>query len=269
MILGAAVRLEERVAAGEADPRAIGTFKVGLMGSLGAIGDSYFWGALKPMASAVGGILALVNPVLGIVALLLLYNASHLAIRFRGFASGMGGEESAVRYLKEAGFANGFDVTFYVPESGSGMQSPVEMGTVIQANLAAVGVRAKIQTMEWGAYLKKYLDGPDMAEMSWNPSIGDPDHMMYMLLSSDRFPPAFNAGFYQNPRVDELLRKGRTTIDDKERIPLYREAQRLVMEDAPWIFVDHGKQVIVHRKRVQGFKLHPNFDLVLTQVWLQ
>jgi hypothetical protein len=27
--------------------------------------------------------------------------------------------------------------------------------------------------------------------------------------------------------------------------------------------------VIVHRKRVQGFKLHPNFDLVLTQVWLQ
>ena len=177
--------------------------------------------------------------------------------------------EKAKALLKEAGFANGFDVTFFVPESGSGMQSPVEMGTVIQANLAAVGVRAKIQTMEWGAYLKKYLDAPDMAEMSWNPSIGDPDHMMYMLLSSDRFPPAFNAGFYQNPRVDELLRKGRTTIDEKERIPLYKEAQRLVVEDAPWIFVDHGKQVIVYRKRVQGFKLHPNFDLVLTQVWLQ
>jgi peptide/nickel transport system substrate-binding protein len=177
--------------------------------------------------------------------------------------------EKAKALLKEAGFASGFDVTFFVPESGSGMQSPVEMGTVIQANLAAVGVRAKIQTMEWGAYLKKYLDAPDMAEMSWNPSIGDPDHMMYMLLSSDRFPPAFNAGFYQNPRVDELLRKGRTTIDEKERIPLYKEAQRLVVEDAPWIFVDHGKQVIVYRKRVQGFKLHPNFDLVLTQVWLQ
>jgi peptide/nickel transport system substrate-binding protein len=177
--------------------------------------------------------------------------------------------EKAKALLKEAGYASGFDVTFFVPESGSGMQSPVEMGTVIQANLAAVGVRAKIQTMEWGAYLKKYLDSPDMAEMSWNPSIGDPDHMMYMLLSSDRFPPAFNAGYYQNPRVDELLRKGRTTIDDRERVPLYKEAQRLVMEDAPWIFVDHGKQVIVYRKRVQGFKLHPNFDLVLTQVWLQ
>ena len=177
--------------------------------------------------------------------------------------------EKARALLKEAGHANGVELTFLVPESGSGMQSPVEMATVIQANLAQIGVRAKIQTMEWGAYLRKYLEQPDMAEMSWNPSIGDPDHMMYMLLSSDRFPPAFNGGYYQNDRVDDLLRRGRTTLDEKARVPLYREAQKLVVEDAPWIFVDHGKQVIVHRKRVQGFKLHPNFDLVLTPVWLQ
>ena len=175
----------------------------------------------------------------------------------------------AKQQLGEAGHPNGIAHTFFVPESGSGMQSPVEMATVIQANLAAVGVRAKIQTMEWGAYLKRYLQEPDMAEMSWNPSIGDPDHVTFMLLSSDRFPPAFNAGYYQNPRVDELLRKGRTTLDERARIPLYREAQRLVAEDAPWIFVDHGKQVIIHRKRVRDFKLHPNFDLVLKQVWLQ
>ena len=177
--------------------------------------------------------------------------------------------EKARALLKDAGHAGGFEIAFLVPESGSGMQSPVEMATVIQANLAQIGVRAKIQTMEWGAYLKKYLDQPDMAEMSWNPSIGDPDHMMYMLLSSDRFPPAFNAGYYQNDRVDDLLRRARTTVDEKARVPLYREAQKLVVEDAPWIFVDHGKQVIVHRKRVQGFKLHPNFDLVLTPVSLQ
>src|SRR5262249_43136566 len=68
--------------------------------------------------------------------------------------------EKARALLKEAGYAGGVDVTFFVPESGSGMQSPVEMATVIQANLAQVGVRAKIQTMEWGAYLKKYVDGP-------------------------------------------------------------------------------------------------------------
>ncbi|MBI5342592.1 MAG: PTS system mannose/fructose/sorbose family transporter subunit IID [Deltaproteobacteria bacterium] len=105
VILGAALRLEERAAAGEADPREIGTFKVGLMGSLGAIGDAYFWGALRPMASVAGAILALVHPFLGIAALLLLYNVSHLSIRRKGFAAGIAGEESAVQFLKGAGFA--------------------------------------------------------------------------------------------------------------------------------------------------------------------
>jgi PTS system mannose-specific IID component len=102
VILGAAVRLEERAAAGEADPRSIGTFKVGLMGSLGAMGDAYFWGALRPMASAAGAILALLHPLAGILVLLALYNASHLAVRFRGFAAGMQGQETAVAWLMAA-----------------------------------------------------------------------------------------------------------------------------------------------------------------------
>jgi mannose/fructose/N-acetylgalactosamine-specific phosphotransferase system component IID len=109
VILGASVRIEERIAAGQADPRAIGTFKVGLMGSLGAIGDAYFWGALKPMASVAGAILSLVHPLLGIGALLLVYNLSHLSIRLRGFTAGLAGEESAVEYLKGAGFASRTD----------------------------------------------------------------------------------------------------------------------------------------------------------------
>jgi PTS system mannose-specific IID component len=102
VILGAAVRLEEGVASGEADPRSIGTFKVGLMGSLGAVGDAFFWGALRPVASAAGAILALLHPLLGIVVLLTIYNASHLPIRFRGFAAGMEGQERAVGWLRQA-----------------------------------------------------------------------------------------------------------------------------------------------------------------------
>lgn len=104
VILGASLRLEERVARGETDPRAVGTFKVGLMGSLGAIGDSYFWGALRPMASAAGALLALIHPLLGILALLALYNLSQIPLRRRAFRAGEGGEESAARFLREAGF---------------------------------------------------------------------------------------------------------------------------------------------------------------------
>lgn len=104
VILGASVRLEERVASGEGDPRAIGTFKVGLMGSLGAIGDSFFWGALRPMASVAGALIALLHPLLGVGALLFFYNVTHLTIRRRGFAAGMEGPDGALEWLKRAAF---------------------------------------------------------------------------------------------------------------------------------------------------------------------
>ena len=106
VILGAGVRQEERAAAGEADARCIGAFKVGLMGSLGAIGDAFFWGALRPMASAAGAILALLHPLAGIAALLLIYNGTHLAIRFRGFTAGMEGPEEAVAWLRREALNN-------------------------------------------------------------------------------------------------------------------------------------------------------------------
>ena len=40
-----------------------------------------------------------------------------------------------------------------------------------------------------------------------------------------------------------------------------KEAQRILVDDAPWVFVDHEIQIAALAKRVQGFKLHPSFDL--------
>jgi PTS system mannose-specific IID component len=100
VVLGAGVRLEERAAAGNAQPSDIGAFKMGWMGSLGAIGDAFFWGSLRPMASVAGALLALVHPLAGIAALLLLYNGTHLAVRHRGFRAGLEGQEAAVEWLK-------------------------------------------------------------------------------------------------------------------------------------------------------------------------
>ena len=57
------------------------------------------------------------------------------------------------------GYPNGFPAVFWIPESGSGMQSPKTMAQAIQADLAAVGVTASIQTFEWGAYLEQVRQG--------------------------------------------------------------------------------------------------------------
>ena len=179
--------------------------------------------------------------------------------------------ERAKKLLAEAGLPSGFSTTLWVPESGSGMQSPVAMSTVIQSNLKAVGVNVTLQTMEWGAFLAKLrTKEQDLFALSWMAGSEDPDLVMYPLLHSSQWTPTGpNRAMYKNPRFDEVLAQARLTTDQAKRAELYREAQRLLHDDPPWIFIDHEVQTAAFAKRVQGFKLHPSFDLRVETISLK
>lgn len=171
--------------------------------------------------------------------------------------------EKAKELLEEAGYGDGIEVTYWVPESGSGMQQPQAMAAAIQADLSKVGINVKIQTLEWGAYLDKVFvpadqNEMDMHQMSWIGDNGDPDNFLYILFSSQQWPTAgFNDSYFKNEKVDELLAKARIIKDKQERTALYEEAQKIIMEEAPWIVVDHEKQIIATSSSIKNFKLHP------------
>jgi len=179
--------------------------------------------------------------------------------------------ERAKKLLAEAGYPSGFSTTLWVPESGSGMQAPVAMSTVMQSNLKAVGVNVSLQTMEWGAYLAKLrTKEQELFALSWMAGTEDPDMVMYPLLHSSQWTPVGpNRALYKNARFDTLLQQARLTTDQAKRAQLYREAQRVLVDDAPWVFVDHEIQIAALSKRVQGFKLHPSFDLRVETISLK
>jgi len=179
--------------------------------------------------------------------------------------------ERARKLLAEAGYPTGFSTTLWVPESGSGMQSPVAMSTVMQSNLKAVGVNVTLQTMEWGAYLAKLrTKEQDLFALSWMAGTEDPDMVMYPLLHSSQWTPnGPNRALYKNPKFDDLLQQARLTTDQARRASLYKEAQRILVDDAPWVFVDHEIQIAALARRVQGFKLHPSFDLRVETISLK
>jgi len=174
--------------------------------------------------------------------------------------------EKAKALLAEAGVENP-ELTFYVTEGGSGMLDPINMGAAIQADLQAVGFNVKIETYEWNTFLGRVNPGlegkADMAEMAW--MTNDPDTVPYLTLRTDAMPDkgGFNAGYYSNPKVDELLQQARTSTDQAERGKLYGEVQSIVHDDAPWLFVANWKQNAVTTAAVQGFKLQPSFLLQL------
>jgi peptide/nickel transport system substrate-binding protein len=177
--------------------------------------------------------------------------------------------EKARALLKEAG-AEGASLTFYVAEGGSGMLDPVAMGTAIQADLAEVGLKVKIETYEWNTFLANVNPGlegkADMAEMAW--MTNDPDTLPYLTLRTEALPQngGFNSGYYSNPELDRILEEARRSSDQAKRAELYRQAQRIIVEDAPWAFVAHWKQNAVTTAAVQGFALQPSFFLLLDDV---
>lgn len=175
--------------------------------------------------------------------------------------------ERARALLRQAGFGRGMTVRLLVPTSGSGMLAPVQMATAIQGNLAEVGVEVRIETYEWNTFLARVNQGlagqAEMAEMAW--MTNDPDTLPYLALRSGAKPEqgGFNSGYYENARVDALIAKARTTTDRSERARLYRELQRIVHQDAPWVFVASWRQNAVATRRLIGFTLQPSFFLLL------
>lgn len=175
----------------------------------------------------------------------------------------------ARKLIKEAGY-EGATLKFYVTEGGSGMLDPVAMGTAIQADLAKVGLKVKIETYEWNTFLSKVNPGlagkADMAEMAW--MTNDPDTLPYLALRTGAWPDkgGFNSGYYSNPEVDKLLEKARVSTSQAERAKLYKKMQMIVHDDAPWAFIANWKQNAVSSSRVKGFKLQPSFFLLLHNV---
>jgi len=177
--------------------------------------------------------------------------------------------EKAKELIKQAGM-EGAELTFYVTDGGSGMLDPVPMGTAIQADLEAVGLKVKIETYEWNTFLGKVNPGlegkADMAEMAW--MTNDPDTLPFLALRTGAWPDkgGFNSGYYSNPKVDELLEKARTSTDQAERASLYKQMEKIVQDDAPWLFVANWKQNAVTTAKVENFALEPSFLLELGKV---
>jgi len=177
----------------------------------------------------------------------------------------------AKQLLAEAGYPNGFELNFLVPQSGSGMIAPKEIATVIQAYLGAVGIKVNIDTLEWVTYLNailtKGLNTPQktyaMGEMSWMSTAADPGLYVNYYLLCDSTPAkvnGFNDGYYCDKKVAGLLQAAMQTVDQNKRAALYKQAEVLVAQDAPWLFVFHAKNVIGLRADVQGVLPYPNMN---------
>lgn len=86
-LIGSIVRLEEEKK-GVGDVSDVLAVKNSLMGPYAAIGDTFFWGALRPFAGIVAVVLAFKGFIVAPLAFLLIFTPPHLFIRIKGFIEG-------------------------------------------------------------------------------------------------------------------------------------------------------------------------------------
>lgn len=83
LLLGITSAMEEKNSQQKSmDTNAIDNVKASLMGPLAGLGDSFFWGTLRLIATGIGTSLALKGNILGPILFLLVFNVPHILVRW-------------------------------------------------------------------------------------------------------------------------------------------------------------------------------------------
>ena len=101
-VAGSVIRLEEEQIEGKgADPPADAVeIKQVLAGPYAAIGDTFFWGSLRPFAAIISCVLAYMGYVLAPFAFLILYTPAHVWVRLKGFLEGYRRGKQGIEFIR-------------------------------------------------------------------------------------------------------------------------------------------------------------------------
>lgn len=153
--------------------------------------------------------------------------------------------------LARAGLAGGFRTSLwytrgFVPDVGV---------TRILEDLAAVGVDLEVRAVDPGEFIRARERGLiPIAWRAWFADYADPDNFTYVLFHSAN--EAFFSSNYRNPEVDQLAERARAVMDREDRDRIYQQLARLVVDDAPSVFLMHRRNVVAHRRDIEGLRLH-------------
>ncbi len=180
--------------------------------------------------------------------------------------------QKARQLLKEAGYEQGLATSLMTMDvSRPYMPQPKKIARAIKGNLAAVGIRVRIITYDWGTYIAKAENGEhDLCLAGWIGDNGDPDNFLYVLLDKDNaVKPAQNAAFFKHDRLHEILVKAQQISGKQERIRFYHQAQEIIHQQAPWVPLAHTQQIGAYQKNVHGVVFHTTGIMRFDQAWIE
>jgi peptide/nickel transport system substrate-binding protein len=165
--------------------------------------------------------------------------------------------EKAKKMLADAGYPNGFDLElWYMPVSRPYYPTPKPIAEALSADLGAIGIRTKLNTKDWAAYLADRLKKPGFQAymMGWTGDYGDPDNFLFY-----HFGPGGtkDIGDWKNPQAFKLLNDARKESDPAKRAQMYSQVEKIAFDEAVRIPVVHSEPLLAQRSNIDGWQPSP------------
>lgn len=140
----------------------------------------------------------------------------------------------------------------------------VRLAIVLQSQLRAVGIKMNIEQMEPATLLASTQRGEHDAILI---SYGWPDaDILFYFFHSSRLPTT-NRVHYVNPQVDRLLEEGQTTVDVAKRLDVYKQLQRILLQEVPWVPLASELSVNFHQPYVHDIYYDKYGNLLLLDAY--
>ncbi len=152
----------------------------------------------------------------------------------------------------------GKTINFYVTAD----QEVTDIAEIIQSYLRTAGLTVAIKQLEWSSYKAALNKGEeDIFWISWWVDYPDPENFLYPLFHSANHGASGNRTWYTNFLVDQLIEQGQRTRDRAVRDRAYGDAERLIVQDAPWVPFWHKADITVRQPWVRNFRSYPIYSM--------
>jgi glutathione transport system substrate-binding protein len=180
----------------------------------------------------------------------------------------------AKQLLTEAGYPNGFETELW---SGYNNTTAQKVTQFIQQQLQQVGIRTKITLLEAGQRVERVESWQDPATapvrlyyIGWSTSTGEADWALRPLLYGESWPPKLsNNAYYKNPKFDADIKNAQLTTDSAEKAKLYKDAQEVAWNDAPWAPLVVEQLLSAHNKKLSGVYVNPDASFNFNEIDLR
>lgn len=163
--------------------------------------------------------------------------------------------------LAQSGVKN---VSFTLSYTGGNPTTSQEM-QFIQSQLQAIGITVNLKQETFTALVADFQTTHYQSVFIGWTGGRDPDSTLYSMFTSHG---GFSHTNYADPQIDALLDQGRTVANQAQRIPLYQQAQRLIVESGSRIFLIHPVVAQVTSNTVKNYLLSPGSEINLASVYV-